>query len=69
MPEQSCFLAGAVADDHILRAENRACNVTAVMAAEYFNQIVMPFKIARDLLDKAQALHKTPRTFIKKQAT
>jgi hypothetical protein len=59
MLEENPLETGAIADNDILRAENRTCEVTAIGTTEYFDEIFMTLENAIHLMDQLDAFHKT----------
>lgn len=62
MPEQNLLKVGTVADNYILRAENRARKVTAIGSAENLDQVFLPFEITHQMMNQLNVFHETPNS-------
>ncbi len=56
MPEENFLKTGAVADNNVLRAEDRARKMVAIGPAEDFDEVFLTLEIAHQLMNQPECL-------------
>lgn len=65
MLEENIFQAETVTYNHIMKAENRAREVTAVGAAKHLYQVFVAFEVTDQLVHQLSVLHKASKPDMK----